>query len=66
MYADRCDSWLSGRRPEIPKRFSDFLSLKRQLKLAGRDRFKSLFPGRHVDLSPISDSMSRASKLQQW
>ena len=32
--------------PELAKRYKDFLSLKRSMKVAGRERYKALFPSK--------------------
>ena len=53
--------------PELPKRFSDFEALKRRLKLAGKERFAALFPGK-VDLTglhAISGGVSREQVLMK-
>ena len=59
--------------PELAKRYSDFLSLKRALKVAGRERYKALFPSKaHGAMMGIAggelDGLveTRREKLEVW
>ena len=59
--------------PELSKRYSDFLSLKRALKVAGKERHKALFPGKaHGAVMGIAGAElegvmeSRAQRLEEW
>jgi hypothetical protein len=63
--------------PELAKRYSDFLSLKRALKVAGRERYKALFPSKaHGAFSGAMMGIAggeldglvetRREKLEEW
>jgi hypothetical protein len=59
--------------PELPRRYSDFLSLKRALKVAGRERHKALFPSKaHGAMMGIAGAEldglveTRSAKLEEW
>eukprot|EP00927_Polykrikos_kofoidii_P012396 TRINITY_DN15339_c0_g1_i1.p1 TRINITY_DN15339_c0_g1~~TRINITY_DN15339_c0_g1_i1.p1 ORF type:complete len:590 (-),score=92.66 TRINITY_DN15339_c0_g1_i1:125-1726(-) len=54
-----------GASPPVPRRYSEFLALKAQLKRAGKDRFSKLFPGKlHVGGSVVG--RRRKEMLQAW